>query len=206
MSDERAQAEQAVRQAHERGEIEQAATLGLEQYGREVLTFLIARTGEQAAQEVFSDFLLDYWRGLPGFAFRSSLRTWMYTLARHALLRSKQRGYKRHEVAQQSREFSAAAARVRTQTAAYLQTEVKDRFRALREQLADEDQTLLILRIDRGLGWRELAVVMGEVAEDAPIAELDKAATRLRQRFQSAKAQLRKLAKAEGLLPDGDDD
>lgn len=203
----REDAERKVRQAFDAGQLEQAATLGLELYGREVLGFLIARLGEQHGNDVFSDVLEDLWRGLPQFGWRSSLRSWLYTLARHAIARHA-RGQRRRRDAplDTTAAISELARRVRSETAAHLQTPVKSRFRELRARLPEEDQNLLILRIDRQLSWRELAVVMSE-GEAPPSAEdLERVAARLRQRFQQAKARLRALAEAEGLLPAGDDE
>jgi RNA polymerase sigma-70 factor (ECF subfamily) len=77
---------------------------------------------------------------------------------------------------------------------------VKDRFQQLREQLPEDDQTLLVLRVDRGLSWLELAEVM--LGDDAPASDeqLKTEAARLRQRFQAAKHRLRKLVEEAGLL------
>jgi RNA polymerase sigma-70 factor (ECF subfamily) len=198
--------EQRIREAHERGEHERAATLAVETYGREVLSFLIARLGETHGNDVFSEFMEDFWRGLPAFGWRSSLRTWVYTLARHASVRHV-RGphHKRAQVAT-SAESSTLADRVRTQTAAYLRTEVKDRFRDLRAQLPDDDQTLLVLRVDRGMAWRDLALVMAEPGAELADAALDTEAARLRTQFKRAKERLRALAEAEGLLPAQDEE
>jgi RNA polymerase sigma-70 factor (ECF subfamily) len=203
----REQIEQPIRDACSAGEHERAATLAIEAYGREVLGFLVARLDEQRGNEVFSDVLEDLWRGLPGFAWRSSLRSWLYTLARHAIsrhLRGKSR--RREAPLDTSAALSAVVERVRTDTAAYMRTPVKNRFRELRARLAEDEQTLLILRIDRNLSWRELASVMAEGEGPASDQDLDKVAARLRQRFQTAKDRLRKLAEDEGLLPSAEDE
>jgi len=84
----REEAEELIREACAHRDLERAVELALETYGREVLGFLIARVGEQRGNEVFSDFLEDFWRGLAGFGWRSSLRGWLYVLARHALARN----------------------------------------------------------------------------------------------------------------------
>ncbi|MFW5740517.1 MAG: hypothetical protein ACOC1F_09140 [Myxococcota bacterium] len=36
-----------------------------------------------------------------------------------------------------------------------MKTEVKDRMRQLRAQLPVDDQSLLVLRVDKGLSWNE---------------------------------------------------
>jgi RNA polymerase sigma-70 factor (ECF subfamily) len=130
------------------------------------------------------------------------VRTWAYTLARRTAGHYRRRE-RRNDAGQpltQLSRLSVAVERVRTATLAYRRTDVKDRFQELREQLAEEDQTVLILRIDRGLSWLELAQIMlGE--ETTPSEEqLKPEAARLRKRFQHAKERLRQLAEEAGLL------
>lgn len=199
--------EQPIRDACSRGEVDSAATLALEVYGRELLGYLMARVGEQRGNEVFSDLLEDFWRGLPGFGWRCTLRSWLYTLARHAIARQARGAGRRHEAPLETNAaLSAVVERIRTETAVHLRTPVKSRFRKLRARLSDDQQTLLILRIDRNLSWRELAMVMSGQEEPPSEEELDKIATRLRQRFQTAKDALRKLAEEEGLLARKDEE
>jgi RNA polymerase sigma-70 factor, ECF subfamily len=207
VTDDREALEQRIRDECMRGNLEQAATLALEAYGHEILGFLIARLGEQRGNEVFSEFLEDFWRGLPDFGWRSTLRTWAYTLARHATSRHLRNEQRRPELlSTTSAGLSALVERVRTETAAHLRTTVKDRLRELRARLPDDDQTLLILRVDRKLSWRDLACVMNEHSATPDEDELDKAAARMRQRFQAAKERLRDLAEAEGLLAKNEGD
>lgn len=54
---------------------------------------------------------------------------------------------------------------MRTATQAYHRTDVKDRFRAVHERLGDEDQLLLVFRIDRSLPWRDIAVALSGDAD-----------------------------------------
>jgi RNA polymerase sigma-70 factor (ECF subfamily) len=182
------------------GAHERAATLALETHGREVLRFLIARLGVERGEEAFSDFLLDFWRGLPKFEWRSSLRSWLYVLARHVASRELRRARHKHERFASPSTLSALAAQLRSATPAHLKTAVKDRFRALREQLSEADQTLLILRIDGKLSWQELARVLHDAPGEPSEAQLEAMSVRLRQRFRSAKQRLQKAAQAEGLL------
>lgn len=207
MSDEREALEQRIRQAFEAGDHERAATLTIEAYGGEILGFLAAHLGDaDEAGEVFAQFSEDFWKTLPSFQWRCSARTWAYKLARRAASHQRRREKKhgRNQPLTGASRLSQAVARVRTATVAYKRTDVKDRFQALREQLPAEDQTVLILRVDRGLSWLELAEVMlGEGADDgaAPSDEdLKKEAARLRKRFQIAKDRLKEMARAEGLL------
>lgn len=186
----------------EAGDAQSAATVALEAYGPEILGFIAGMERDPSAQrEVFSMFCEDLWRGLAKFEGRSRFRTWSYAVARNAVLRFKR---DRNRAQQRSAEFnesrlSKVADRVRESTAPYMRTDVKDKFRALRERLEADDQMLLILRVDRKLAWNQVAEVMAE-AEAAPETLKTRAAA-LRKRFERVKAHLRKLAIEEGLVP-----
>jgi RNA polymerase sigma-70 factor (ECF subfamily) len=205
MSEERSAVEAPIQAACQTGDFRQATTLAIETYGEEVMGFLSARVrGRGDAGDVFSMFAEDLWKGLPSFEWRCSLRGWCYTLARHAMVRharAPQNRAERNLGLSQHQDLSALVDRVRSATHAFARTEARDRVRALRESLPDEDQTLLILRVDRGLPWRELVQVMNDAeALDLPEAELQKQEQRLRQRFKRLKDRLRELAEKEGLL------
>ncbi|HJL14738.1 MAG TPA: sigma-70 family RNA polymerase sigma factor [Sandaracinaceae bacterium LLY-WYZ-13_1] len=192
--------EARIREAFERGDLRAAATRGLETYGPEVLSFLMATTrDESVAGEVFSQASEDMWAGLAGFGWRSSFRSWFYAIARHAASRH------RRAPANQSRrhaplsEISEVAVRVRTETIPYLRTEVKDRFAQLREALEPDDRALLVLRVNQELSWKEIAVVL-EAVDGLDEAALARASARLRQRFQKVKQRIRELAVERGIL------
>jgi RNA polymerase sigma-70 factor (ECF subfamily) len=67
-------------------------------------------------------------------------------------------------------------------------------------RLDADDQTLLVLRIDKGLSWNELASVFSRQGEALSDADRKRWAARLRQRFASVKMRLRALAESEGLI------
>jgi RNA polymerase sigma-70 factor, ECF subfamily len=77
---------------------------------------------------------------------------------------------------------------------------VKDRFQELRAQLPEADQALLILRVDRDLGWLELAEILLGPESDPTSEQLKTEAARLRKRFQLVKSRLRELVEEAGLL------
>jgi RNA polymerase sigma-70 factor, ECF subfamily len=202
-----AESELKVRTLLDTQEHRQAATQALDSHGPEVLRFLSARLGDRAqAEEAYLQFSEDLWVGLPVFRWESTLRTWVFILARNAAMRvsrKRQREGERPRTPPRPRprpRYEALREHVRTTTARYLRTAVKDRMRAIRQRLDEDEQTLLILRVDRKLEWNELAVVMNEAATDAPEPDMQRAAARLRERFQIARARLRALAESEGLL------
>lgn len=71
--------------------------------------------------------------------------------------------------------------------------------RGLRNSLSTDDRTLLVLRVDRGVDWNELAEVWAEGKNLDETARARLSAT-LRKRFERVKQQLRARAKKEGLL------
>lgn len=186
----------------------------VEAYGGELLRFLAVRLGDpDAASEVYSDVVERLWRNLPRFEWRHGARGYCYAIARNCATNYSTAAGRRPDrnLSLSKASASAVAERIRTATMPFLRTEVKDRFRALREQLPLEDQTLLTLRLDRELSWRELAVAMsvhgdeeeggdGGTMTKPTEAELVREAARLRQRFKAAKEKLRTFATREGLL------
>lgn len=171
-----------------------AASAIMRGYGSAVLGYLFGLTrDEDRADDVFSQFCEDLWRGLPGFRRDSSSRTWVYTLAWHAWLRQERDAYRRHGRPLASEEMSRLAAEVRSTTALHLRSEVKDAVARLREQLSPAEQSLLVLRVDRELSWGEVAAVMS-----SPEDPLDPRTAR--KRFQRVKDKLRTLAEDAGLL------
>lgn len=174
-------------------------------YGPEILGFLTATLRDQAsAEDVFSIFCEQMVRNLPAFERKCSFRTWSYTVARNAAhqyrLARKRRGNR--EVAGDSR-LSAAAEEVRSQTAQYLRTEMKSRFAALRDALPEDDRVLLVLRVDKGLGFDEIArVMLSSGGDDPDPSSLKREAARLRKRFQLVKERLLEMGRSEGLIGD----
>jgi RNA polymerase sigma-70 factor, ECF subfamily len=185
----------------DRGDFEGAATATIKGYGDEVFSFLIARLrAEDRASDVFGQMCEDLWRSTPTFEWRCSMRTWIYRLARSAAVRFERSPANRRDRRMALSQVSEIADQVRSRTLVHLRTEVKDEFQKLREQLDPDEQTLLVLRIDRDLGWNEIAEIMADGAdEDAPEGRA-RASARLRQRFQTLKKRLRELATERGLL------
>lgn len=192
--------EDAIRAARDRGDLQEVARLALERYQVEIYSFLCARLGSESdAHEVFSQVIEDLWRAIDAFAWRCSLRTWLYTLARHAAVR-----FERAPSNQSARHrplsgVSEPVASERSRTRPYLRTEVKDRFAAIRSSLSPDEQTLLVLRIDRDLGWEEVARILHD-GDDPDDETLRRQAANLRQRFRQLKERLREKARADGLL------
>lgn len=197
-------AEEPIRSAWEQGDLRKTMTLIVEAYGLETLAYLRAVTQPSVADDVYGQAVLDLWEGLKDFRWQCSARTYLFSVARNALARH-------HKLAGRARRREDAFARVqwllemvasdtRTKTPPHLRSEIKQRVRQLRESLPEDEQTLLILRIDRRLSYRELVRVMGEADAELDDEALARAAARVRKRFQVAKNKLRELMRDDGLL------
>lgn len=146
------------------------------------------------ADDVFSATSESLWLSLASFRWDCSVRTYAYTIARHAAfkhLRDPQR--RRRSAPLSDPSVQAVVADVRSRTATYLRTESRDKIAALRAELEPDDQTLLILRVNRKLGWRDIAKIMsdGEAEEEGSLARRTAA---LRKRFERLKIELRARA------------
>lgn len=192
--------EQRIREGFTAGDASDALAETVESYGPEVLGFLVSRLRDtDAANDAFSQTCESLCKTIDSFQWNCSMRTWMYKLARTALSRHYRSPANRSAAHISLSKVSEVAARLRTQTQNYMRTDVKDRFAALREELEPDDQTLLILRVDRGMSWSEVAVVLSEEVL-ADEAQAKREAARLRQRFLAVKTQLRELAIKDGLI------
>ena len=190
--------EDRIRTQWDRGDLDGAATEAMNSYGPEIYGFLVARMRQEGlATEAFSELGEDLWRGIGRFEWRSTFRTWLYTLARHAALRVERAPERRRESVPLSH-VSEMVERVRSETAPHLKTENKEALLELRRELDPDDQTLLTLRIDRRLGWNDIAMVM---LDDLAPGDLPSGAARVRQRFQKLKERLRRRAREVGLVP-----
>jgi RNA polymerase sigma-70 factor (ECF subfamily) len=182
------------------GAFDRAATQALETYGAELYGFLISLAGgESDATEIYSQVCEDLWAGLPKFALRCSVRTWLYVLARHAAARFRRSPWNHGARRTGDSQLDELIARSRTQTEPWRRTDAKDRFSALRESLDADDRALLVLRVDRALPWHEVARVMLEDEEPDEV-KLAREVDRLTKRFQLLKDDLRRRAREAGLV------
>ena len=187
-----------IRKACDDRDYRTAATIVVRAYGPEIFRFLCAKLrNADLAAEAFSQFTEDLWRGIPGFANRSTARVWAYAVSRHAA--SRVIGIARRERRQvplsEATQLSKLAHRVRTETMAFMRTEVKQHVEKLREQLSPDDQVLLLLRVNRGLKFKEIAEIVQYEGGESSQEAIDQEAARLRKRFQLLKERLRKMAR-----------
>ncbi len=193
--------EASIRAAHSKADWDLATTLALRVYGGEILGYLLATHRDDAfASDAFSVFSERLWKAMPTFGWACSLRTYAYVLARHAA-HDVRHGKKELARVPLSSLVSELAERIRTETRSFLKDEKRDAIAALRDELPEDDRSLLILRVDRDLAWNELARVFAdERGETLAEADVAREAARLRKRFQLVKEKLLEMGRARGLL------
>ncbi|HET6584133.1 MAG TPA: sigma-70 family RNA polymerase sigma factor [Nannocystaceae bacterium] len=180
--------EAELRALAEAGNHTAATTRAIEGYGGELLGYLCAIAPSSVeAEELFSELCERLWRALPQFRWTSSFRTWSYTIARN-LARDSHRKRRRQRLVglDDAPEIAERAIAVRTTTMMYMKTETKKRFEELRSVLDEDDRTLLVLRVDRRMPWRDIARVMADERDD-----VDRLSASLRKRFERVKERLR---------------
>lgn len=195
--------EAEIRRAWNTGDVNTAISVTLKSYGPEIYELLVGlHRDPDDASDVFSAFSERLWRSYEHFAWKCSLRTWCYLLARRASLDFRRRGRDARVPLSQAA-VSQLVAEVRTETQAHLRTAIRAQLAEIRNALPEPDRVLLILRVDRAVPWGELARVF--LASDDPTPEnLKREAARLRKRFQWIKARIREKAQARGLLGPSD--
>lgn len=179
------------------GNIDGATEALLRGVGPEVHGFLVATVHDSdQAGDVFSMFCEDIWRGLAGFRGAASLRTWSYRVARHAAARLRRDPYLRRVARDRQSAIGRVEWEIRSASAVWRRTVVKDRVRKLRESLETEEREILVMRIDRGMDWADIARVLLDEADDDSEDEgvVKKKAAAVRKRFERIKEKLKSLA------------
>jgi len=163
-----------------------AATLALRGHGPRVLIYLrgVLRD-DDLADEAFARFSEKLWRSLRDFRGEARFSTWLYQLAWYTTKEVKRGLARRRERRLATAELAQIADEVRASTAAFLRTQARDRLAELREQLDPEERSLLLLRVEQRLPWKEVAAIMAD--DGAPAAE-----AALRKRFERLRARLRR--------------
>ena len=182
------------------GAIDRATEIAIKTYGPELLGWLGSIIRNDAdAQDAFSRTSEELWKSLHRYDGRCSIRTWCYMLARHAVAYVRSRPRHEREVLVSSVPSVLGAVTHVLNTTKLGAAHAQDVYAQIRAELDEDDQTLLVLRVDRGLSWRDLALAMTgdtELSDEAASRE----AARLRKAFERVKAELRRLAERDGLL------
>jgi RNA polymerase sigma-70 factor (ECF subfamily) len=191
-------AESVIRALLLQGEYNEAVTRTIRRYGPEILGMFEARLRDAGrADEAFAWFSEDLWASMKSFRGACSMRTWAHAVARNSVNRYVERAVRVDQLRvplSQASQASALRVLPLTPDSAGQAEEMGVRIERLRAGLDEEEQTLLALRVDKGLGWREIALVFLYEGETPSEADLVRESARLRKRFQLLKLRLRGLA------------
>ena len=187
--------ERRVRAALVRGESREASEASVAFFGSEIYGFVTAAlAGGRGRRDVYAGFVAALPEALRDFGWRCELRVFLYHQARLALRRHREG--KSPGLAALISPLYAKLARLppfRRQRRLAVAT--------LRSALAPDDREVLVLRVDRGLRWRELAVTaLGEAADDKALRD---EARRLRERFLALRQRMKQLTNRDETTPEG---
>jgi RNA polymerase sigma-70 factor, ECF subfamily len=163
---------------------DRATTLALESYGPELVGWLCASLPESDAHDAFGALAEELWKSLPGFDGRCSVRTWCYMLARAARFRIHASAARRHEQLVSQIPSVAHAVTHVWNTTRRVAAQQQDVYAQIRGELDDEDQVLLVLRVDKDLPWQDIALVL--LGPTAAADEVGRKAATLRKQFEIA--------------------
>ncbi len=175
--------EERIAAAMAAGDHRAAATEVIRGYGPRILGYLnVVLRDDLDAGDAFSLFAEQVWRGMPAFAGRSSARTWAFKAAWSAAMKVRDDAWRRLGRRLDTGEASRIAQDVRTRTGLRYERQ-RAELETLRLLLSDEDQTLLVLRLDQELSWEEVAEVLALDGEPVDPATLRKRFARIKERL-----------------------
>lgn len=167
----------------------------------EVRGYFIKLLGDRdRADDVFGEFRATLLESLPRYRSECGVRTWTYIIMRTALnnyLRTPENDLARRE---RMSNLPEPEAREHDRTRPYLKTAIKRRTRELWKLLDEEDQTILVLVVDRTMTYEQVARVL--LGPDHDAEAVRKKVDVIKQRIRTAKRVLRKALESEGLIPE----
>src|SRR5262249_31073451 len=104
----------------------------------------------------------------------------------------RRRAARRREQRLATDDLSKIVHEVCDRTPTFLKTEARTKLERIRESLEPEERSLLLLRVERELPWREAAAIMSEGGEPVDAAAL-------RKRFERLRRKLHDLARRHGV-------
>ena len=184
-----------VRQLVAAGRQREATGLMLTRLSPELRPFLHRLLGDASlVDEALSNTCEHLWRRLSQFRWEYSLRSWSYIFARREA--SRFRAARARMGAPPTMLSAAHGETVYVTPNAVAPTSAQDQLDSLRASISDDDRDLLVLRVERGLSWKEVGTAFLEDDDPSPEA-IQREAARLRQRYRSIRARLA-AALAEG--------
>lgn len=151
-------------------------------YQHAVVGFCHNMLGEAAqAEEVAQEVFLDAYKAMPHFRQRSSVRTWLFAIARKKCLQTLRNRERRRRIARDQQVYIAAQAH--REPSSLPGDDPEDAARRVRQgldQLSHEERSFLIMRYDIELSIADMAQLLG-ISMATVRRRLARALTRLRE-------------------------
>ena len=123
------------------------------------LARFVASLGERAdVDELVQDTFVRAFQAIDSFRSESSLRTWLFTIARRLVLDRRRAGARRRA---REVDVEADAAVAHTALDSVVADETRARLRAAVERLTPMQREVFTLRVSEGLSYKEIAAVAG---------------------------------------------
>lgn len=158
-------AEAPIRAALDRRDVRGAFDLLMDRYGDRIHHYCVRMVGAERAAEAHQRVFVDSYRGLPSFDRRSSLATWLFSIARRRCIDIGRELSKRRE--RETDDEHAVEAVADTRPTPFERLDESQRLAALADcidGLAPATREAVVLRYQEGLAYEELAELSGESA------------------------------------------
>jgi RNA polymerase sigma-70 factor (ECF subfamily) len=156
----------------------------MQRHGNTVYRYCCQALGDpELAEDVRQQVFIEAFRDLPKFCGRSSLRTWLFSIARHRVLDAVRRR-RRSEARVQEREHAKLATMGDPRPSPAESLELRQTLEASLAALGDDERTTVLLRLQLGYSFQEIAELCG-ASPSAHHARVMRALPLLRQSIQS---------------------
>lgn len=141
-----------------RGGDERAATAIVERHANALGRYVASLGERDAAEEVVQDTFVRAFGSLDGFRGDSSLRTWLFTIARRLVVDRRRASRRRREVDNLD---EVDAATEYTALDGMIASEAQQRVWGAVGKLSPTQREVFLLRVNEGLSYKEIAEVAG---------------------------------------------
>jgi RNA polymerase sigma-70 factor (ECF subfamily) len=141
-----------------RGGDERAATVLVERHADALARYVTTLGEREAAEEVVQDTFVRAFSSLDSFRGESSLRTWLFTIARRLVVDRRRAARRRRDVHTLD---EADAASEFTALDGLIADEAEQRVREAVERLSPTQREVFLLRVNEGMAYRDIAEVVG---------------------------------------------
>jgi RNA polymerase sigma-70 factor (ECF subfamily) len=137
---------------------QRAATLLVERHANAVARFVTSIGARDDVEEVVQDTFVRAFASLDGFRGESSLRTWLFTIARRLVLDQRRAARRRGE---QVEVQESDAATEYDSLDGVVADETQRRLRAALEKLSPTQREVFVLRVSEGMSYAAIAETVG---------------------------------------------